>query len=337
MNPSSNGKRAGMTLLELMLVMLLMALILGGGVSVFSSLDLGKRQAAGLVRNVLRSAQNTAIASAGPARVRLDKKAGLLWAESLATVGTYRFENQSVEGFGPAGEAYPEDFDPRGYTGACFRPAGKLKSKLEIPIQRDAGFDFTLGFSLECVIFRESEGGGRVLSIGANETPTVALDLSPNGTLRGRFRTRVGDALSDKPGGSVLVTSAPGLVPVGRWMQVRMRYDRARFELLLDGVLVAAQEEEHYVWKVEAPLVLSDPALPFPGRIDELVIGALVAGAPERLPQTVQFSADSPALVQFAASGGLDRELHGEAPRITLEFADGVRESILVGLFGTVE
>ena len=76
-----------MTLLELMLVMLLMALILGGGLSVFSSLDLGKRQAAGLVRNVLRSAQNTAIATAGPARVRLDKLAGRLWAESSALLG----------------------------------------------------------------------------------------------------------------------------------------------------------------------------------------------------------------------------------------------------------
>jgi len=326
-----------MTLLELMLVMFLLALIVGGGVSAFSSLDLGKRQAAGMVRNVLRSAQNTAIATSGPARVRLDKAGGRLWAESLVTVGTYRFEGQSVEGFGPAGEAYPEDFDPRGYTGACFRPAGRLKSRLVIPIERDAGFDFTLGFSVACAIFREGESGGRVLSIGANETPTVALDLSSNGMLRARFRTRVGDALSDKPGGEVTLRSEAGLVPSGRWMQVCMRYDRAHFELLLDGVLVATEEEEHYVWRVEEPLVLSDPALPFPGRIDELVLGALVAGEPERLPQTVQFTADSPALVQFAASGGLDREVHSQTPRITLEFADGVRETILVGFFGTVE
>jgi len=326
-----------MTLLELMLVMMLLALILGSGLGVFASLDLGKRQAAGLVRNVLRSAQNTAIATSGPARVRFDKTAGTLWAESLVTVGTYRFEGQSVEGFGPPGEAFPEDFDPRGFTGACFRPAGKLKSKLVIPIERDPAFDFTLGFSITCAIYRETEGGGRILFVGASDTPTVALDLSANGMLRARFRTRVGDALSDKPGGQVTATSEAGLVPIGRWMQVCMRYDRAHFELLLDGVLIATQDEEHYVWKVEAPLTLSDPALPFPGRIDELVIAALVDAPPEHLPQTVHFTPDTPPVIQFAASGGLDREAHAEAPRITLEFNDGARETVLVGLFGNVE
>jgi len=326
-----------MTLLELLAVMFILALVLGGGLGYFSSLDLGRRQAAGLVRNVLRSAQNTAIASGAPARVRIDKVKNALWAESLATVGTYHFEQQSITGFGPAGTAEPEHFDERGFVGACFRPGGVLGAEAEIPLERDPACDFTHGFSLECALFRETENSGRVFSLGSSESPTLALELGKNGALRARMRTRTGDATSDRPGGTVILQSEPGLVPVGRWMKVRMRYDRARFELLLDGALVDFEEEESFVWRVDAPLVLSDAALPFPGRIDNLVIAAMVVGDPSILPESMHFVPDVPAVVQFAASGGLDRERHRDPPRIGLEYKDGSRETVTVGLYGTVE
>ncbi len=337
MKREPNGGRAGMTLLELMLVMFLMALILGGGVGLFSALDLGRRQAAGQVRTVLRSAQNTAIASGAPARVRLDVGTGRLWAESLTTVATYHFEDRSVTGYGPAGAAEPEHFDERGYVGACFRPAGRRGARAEVPLENDPACDLTLGFSLELALFRETEDGGRILALGPAESPTLALDLGKNGALRAIVRLRSGDARSETPGGSVVLRSEPGLVPVGRWMLVRLRYDRARLELLLDGALVASQPEEGFVWKVDAPLVLSDGALPFPGRLDSLVVGAMVAGEPSALSESVRFTADSPATIQFAPSGGLDRELHTDPPRIGLEFTDGSRETVWVGLYGTVE
>jgi prepilin-type N-terminal cleavage/methylation domain-containing protein len=350
------GGRAGMTLLELMLVMFLLALILGGGVGLFTALDFGKRQAAGLVRNVLRSAQNTAIASGSPARVRIDRASGAIRGESLVTVGTYHFEGKSLTGHGPAGSAEPEDFDERGFVGACYRPAGRLKAQAEIPLERDPAFDFTLGFSIECALYRETHDGGRVFSLGPPEAPTVALELGKNGALRARMRTRLAataaaaggtsggptagstdDVPSDRAGGGVILQSEPGLVPVGRWMQARLRYDRARLELLLDGAIVASEDEDSYVWRVDAPLVLSDRALPFPGRIDSLVIAAMVAGEPTKLPESVRFTADAPERVQFAAGGGLDRAVHVEPPRIGLEFTDGSRTTVWVGLYGSVE
>lgn len=326
-----------MTLLELVIVMFLLALILGGGVGFFSSLDFGKAQAAGLVRNVLRSAQNSAIATGAPTRVRIDTVEGSIQGEALVTVGTYHFEDQSLKGFGPAGMAEPEDFDERGFVGDCFHPGGRLRAAGEIPLENDAGFDFTYGFSIECALYRETGGGGRVYSIGPTGTPTVALELGKNGALRARLRTRLGEAGSERAGGSVILQSEPGLVPVGRWMRVRVRYDRARFELLLDDTLVAFEEQDSYVWKIDAPLVLSDPSLPFPGRIDNLVMASMVVGEPSVLPETVQFASDSPPVVQFAASGGLDRRKHTDPPRIGLDFQDGSRETVVVGLYGTVE
>lgn len=328
---------AGMTLLELVLVMFLLALVLGGGVGLFASLDLGKLQAAGLVRSVLRSAQNAAIASGAPARVRLDVATGTLRAEGLVTVGTYHFEERRITGFGPAGTAEPEDFDEHGFVGACFRPAGKLRAVAEIPLQRDPACDFTHGFALACALYRETASGGRVLTLGPPEAPTLALELGSDGSLRGRMLLRQGEAISERRGGSVIIRSEPGLVAIGRWMQVGMRYDRARFELLLDNVRIAAEEQDAFVWRVDAPLVLSDEAVPFPGRIDSLVLQAMVVGEPDALPDSVSFAPGAPKVVQFAASGGLDRGAHFDPPRIALDFQDGSRQTVLVGLYGTVE
>ena len=55
------------TLLELILVMMVLAIVMGGGLGLFAALDVGKRQATGLVKNVLRTAQNSAIARQSPA------------------------------------------------------------------------------------------------------------------------------------------------------------------------------------------------------------------------------------------------------------------------------
>jgi prepilin-type N-terminal cleavage/methylation domain-containing protein len=329
--------RRGMTLLELILVMFILALVLGAGVGTLSSFDLGERQAAGLVRTVLRSAQNTAIASTAPARVRIDPAAGRLHAESIVTVATYAFEARRVEGYGPAGGAEPELFDPRGFVGDCVRSRGLPRETAEIPLARDPACDFTLGFSVACALFRETAAGGRVLTLGLPERPLLQLDLGASGALRARFRTRLGDATADRPGGEVVIETAPGLVPVGRWVQVRLLYDRARFDLLLDGTLVASEESDAYVWRIEGPLVLFEGAVPFPGRIDSLVLGAMVAGEPAVLPETVRFAAGVPRTVQFVASGGLSRAVHREPPRIALEFEDGSRQTLVVGLYGTVE
>jgi len=326
-----------MTLLELLLVMFILALVLGGGVGLFASLDLGRRQASGVVRNVIRSAQNTAMASGAPARVRLDLEQGELWAEALQVVGTYQFEERSVEGYGPQGKTGPDWFDPLGFVGAAFHPAGLRGATAEIPIESDPAFDFTLGFALECALLRERETGGRVLSIGAAESATLALELGANGSLRARFRARIGGPESERPGGQVILQSEPGLLPVQRWTRVRMQYDRAAFTLFVDGALVAVEQSDAYVWKVDGPLILSDDQAPFPGKLDALVVSAMLAGERARLPDSVRFTVSSPTTIQFRSGGGLDRGYHVDPPRITLELADGSSQLVTVGFYGTVE
>ena len=49
------------------------------------------------------------------------------------------------------------------------------------------------------------------------------------------------------------------------------------------------------------------------------------------------FTEDCPPVVEFVAGGALDPAVHAGPVTIGLEFADGRREDILVGLYGTVE
>ncbi len=326
-----------MTLLELILVMFILALVLGGGLGLFAALDLGKHQAVGLVKSVVRSAQNTAIARTAPARVRIERAAGTIQAESLLVVGTYQFEGRGLAGFGPEGKTDPELFSEQGFVGAAFHPAGRFGSTAEIPVTRDTAFDFTRGFALECAILRETESSGRILSLGAADPATLSLELNQGGALRASFRARLGDASSNRAGGKVIVQSEPGVVPVGRWTRVRMLYDRERFELLVDGAVVGSLVAHDFVWKTDGPLVLSDGTLPFAGKIDALVLAAMVAGEPAVLPDDVRFTEDTPERIEFEAGGALDRRFHADPPRIGIEYKDGSRATIVVGLYGTVE
>src|SRR5262245_33568151 len=96
--PRKRARKLGFTLLELLLVMAILAVVAGGAMGMFAALDVGKRQAAGLVKNSLRSAANSAIARTAPARVRIDAKQGTLTPMALTVVGTWQFERHALAG-----------------------------------------------------------------------------------------------------------------------------------------------------------------------------------------------------------------------------------------------
>jgi hypothetical protein len=324
-----------MTLLELLLVMAILAVVLGTGLGVFSSLDFGKRQARGFVKNVLRSAQNSAIARQAPARVHIDVARNTITAEAMAVVGTWRFENKRIEGVSgldgevSGGTLFVED----GFLGDALYFDGNAGTLAEIPVQLDPAFDFTDGFSIECELRREDAGGGKPISVGE----IAGIDVTNEGRVRGWFIPRVEEKGEFKPGGPVRIESEAGLAPVGEWMRVKLEYDRANLVLTVDGLPVASYDETAAVWPIERPLILSARSFPFHGAIDDLVISCVIASEETALPDSVAFSADTPRDVWFGPGGGLDRARHPGPAILTLEFEDGHREQILVGAYGTVD
>ena len=320
-----------MTLLELILVMFLLAVLFGGGLGMFASLDLGAGQAAGLVKNVLRSAHNTAIASRAPARVRIDREAGALQAQALQVVGTWRFEDRRLAGGNDLlGRVDPELFVRDGYLGDALSFTDRRGSVGTIPVDLDPAFDFTDGFAIECVVRHEGLGGGRLLSVAS----AVTIELGQAGEVRGRVQgAKEEDGLL---GGAFTVTSRPGVVAPMRWTRVRLSYDRYELVLAIDDARVAVLRETAAVIPIDGPLVLSDPRRPFPGSVDDLVVSALVAGESAELADSVQLVV-APEAVHFAPGGGLDRRHHAAPVRLVLGFDDGRRTELGVGFYGTVE
>jgi len=323
-----------MTLLELLLTMVLLGVLLGMGVGVFSSLDFSKRSALALVQNVVRSARNSAVARAAPARVRIDVATGTLAAAALDVAGTWRFESEELDGaFDLAGRLQGADLVDGGYLGRALQLAHGRISYAELDVQDDPGFDLREGFSIDCAVELDDLQSGGVLDCGG----AAGVVLAGSGLLRAWFAPEVtATGGTPRSGGRILIESQPGALSAGHWQRLRFEYDRRIARLLVDGVVVARTEETAPVWRIEGPLRLGDPHGSIQGRLDDLVVAVVAESEAAVLPKSVKLGPDAPAEVRFDARGHLDREVHAGPIAFQLAFDDGASQMVHVGLYGTV-
>lgn len=328
----------GLTLIELVLVMGLISVVVGIGLGAFSSIDPGRRAAVGLVQNLVRTAHNTAVARRAPARVRIDPADGTIVAEGMDVLGTWHFEGFGLEGGdGLDGIVVGADdlSDAEGYLGGCLDfSASPRGARLEVPVQDDPAFEPREGFSLELSLRPSREGTGRVLSLGG----VVELDVAAGGALQASFRRRRSDDLGrTTAGGWVRATTGGGALRPERWSRVAVHYDRRALRVVVDGVQLAVEASEEDVAPLAGPLQIGGETGVFPGRVDELAIAVVTGEVESRLPETVRFRKATPRSIDFVAGGALDPSRHPGPVEIELEFQDGTRDRVLVGIYGTVE
>lgn len=333
---AARSSRAGITLLELLLVMGLLATVFGAGLGLFAALDLEQRQAAGVVKEALRTARESALSRQAPARVRVDAAAGTLEPMRLLVIGTWAFERGDVPGqvegaFGLDGAATGGTWVEDGWIGDALSLAGD--GLVEIPVQDEPDWDLRDGFRIELALRRDDTGGGRLLRLGG----AVGLDVGAAGGVRAWF-TPVLEEEGDVPraAGRVQIESDPAVVPPGRWVRLVLAYDRRTLTLIADGVPRVELEETRPVWTIDDFLVLSDEDRPFPGTVDSLVVSAMAVDQPLRLPESVRLEG-APPEVRFGPDGALERGAHDGPVELTLVFEGGTRETITVGVYGTIE
>lgn len=335
----TRSNRRGFTLLELILVMGIIGVVAGVGLGMFASFDPGRRAAVGLVQNVLRQAQQSAVARRAPAVVRFDTKSGKLTAEALEVAGTWHFESPALEGArGVDGEPFdfPGEYLARdGYTGKALNLArGGRRARVEIPLTDDPLLDPRRGFALEVALRPEALAASKVIDLGK----VVTLAIRRDGGLDGKVVTRRIDELGRAVAGpAVAVRSGPGAMRPGRWTRVLLVYDRRELVLSADGVVLATRGEDRELWDLGGPLVLGGDDGPWRGALDQLVLSTVVADEAYELPPTVTFDPRTPPLIRFLAGGGLDPALHAGPVEFGLTFDDGGGEAVLVNLFGTIE
>ena len=344
--------RAGVTLIELLIVMGLLATVFGVGLGAFAALDVEQRQAAGVVKETLRAARGAALSFRTPARVRIDSGSGSLEASRLEVIGTWAFErgpvaSQVAGAFGLDGLAEGGAWTSDGWIGDALSLAGD--GRVEVPIRGHSEWDFRDGFSIRIAVRRDDTGGGHLLRIGR----TLGLDVGARGELRAWIVPALDGSVArgggtdaeatgsvhpngGRAGGRVVLETEAGVVPPGQWVRLRFSYDRRAMELAADSIPRARRELEQPVWVLDGPLVLSDEERPFPGAVDALVISAMVVDEPRHLPDSVHFGA-VPKEVRFGPDGSLERPFHTGPVELQLEFDEGGTEVITVGIYGTIE
>lgn len=329
---------AGMTLIELMLVMGLIAVMMGMGLGAFATLDPGRRAALGQVTSLLRTAHNTAVALGAPARVTLDRKTGEILTVGMRVVGTWHFEDETLSGsdgidgvFLGSGSLLDDDgFMGRGlsFDGA---PAG---ARAEFPVQDDPAFDLTDGFSLEISYKPEHLVGAQLIEIG----DAFQLQTTAGGGLSATLYRREVDALGQpRRGGRVGVQAGGGALRPDQWNHVRCVYDKRTLRLLVNGVPLASTASDVSVWNVEGPLLVGGGTTLPSGILDRLVLAVVVGSEKGVLPLGVDFTPQTPPSVEFMAGGGLDPTVHLRPVEVGLDFGEGGVEIIRVNVYGTVE
>jgi len=329
--------RAGLTLLELLLVMSILGVVLGMGIGVFASIDPGRHAAVGALKSALRRAQNSALVRRAPAELRIDAEARTLVPVALEVLGTWHFEGEGLEGaFGLAGTSSGGRPVDDGYLGRALSFADEAAGAgVTVPVQDDPSFDFTQGFAIELCLRLERPATAHALRIG----DVIGVHVTSAAALRAWFVPELeSDEGERTPGEHVVLETGPGALATGRWARVRVAYDRRRLTVEVDGLLAAELAAEAPVWgPLLAPLVISGGRVPLPGAIDRLVLGAWSAGERAVLPDGVSFAPGTPAAVHYDAAGRLDRRAHSEPVVLELELADGERSVVRATRLGAVE
>lgn len=321
----------GMTLLELLLVMVLMGVVMGFGIGGFAAFDPGSGAAIETVRGALRSAVNKAKSERAPAVVRIDRTNSVVTPRGLGVVGTWHFEESAMQGaFGISGLSTGTNL-AKGYLGAAVEfPAG-INARVEFDIQKDPSFEFSEGFAIECLIAPEGGSSAHAISVGN----VFGLYVLSTGAIRAWFVSADAEGESS---GRVVLDSDPALLLPGQFTRVRIEYDRQRLMIWVEGVFVSELEASERVAPIQAPLLLGGGKKAFVGRIDELVLSAWEAGDPRPLPELVVFDANStPEEIWFDAAGHLDSLRHPKPIELTIIHDDGKRQTARVGRWGTIE
>lgn len=329
----------GLTLLELMLVIVIMGIVSGVAIGAFASFDPGGSAARGLVANALRQARNDAIAHGATARVLIDPGMRTVRTEGYAVCGTWRFETQALAGPNGAnglangfeGSFLTDD----GYIGrALDLGRGGPGANAKFDVGSDPVFDVRGGFRLSFAVMPRELRDSDLIDHGGVVTAKARRDGSVEFGLTTRREDRMGRASA---GETVKLRTTPAVLVPDRWTMIELRYDRRRVVATANGVPVAARGENRELWDIARTLTVGGGRGRWNGCVDDVVLATTRTSETLELPGSVEFTADAPFEVRFDEGGRLDPIEHAGPVEIEL-LVDGERmQTLLVQRVGTVE
>ncbi len=319
------GREQGLTIIELLVVMGLIAVLSGIGVGMMRKRDsnLTTEVNGRLLRSILRQARNSAKTSGAGVVVRLDPEENLVEASPISLGGCWHFEDETGSRNMQIQSAVELVDD--GWMGRALKLSGG-----SIDLGNSPFFEATQGFRLRFKL-KPDAGSKGVLIKRQNG---FKLTLTEEGAIRGEI-------IAGKQNQTVSLKTRPGLVTADRWQDVSFIYDRLEMAIEIDGVQYAAKAEHRRLFvDPKAHLLVGGDS--FKGLLDELRYDVALDGKIEEFTTGVDVVAGADLIVRFDGNGRLDKRFHkkpvtlilqGDAPD---EESDPVREEIRIEFTGVI-
>jgi prepilin-type N-terminal cleavage/methylation domain-containing protein len=307
--------RRGVTLLELLAVIVIISMLLGFAVFYMQSAnrDLGVVASVNHVAGLFRLAHQHARTTSSPAWVVLDTRGNSAYVLLKETVGEWHLE-PDAKGGGTGAGAFGRDAaitggkSVPGRVGQGLELSGSGSVRCpEVPLQ-----DPSQGIAIELWFLRlPGRSRGILARVGAEIEIAAETD--------GQISARVG-ALSVRSGNQLRL-------PLDTWCHVQMIFSGRDLRLLLNripaGIAVGAG-----AWTPGQPLVVGDPKSGVTGVVDEIRVGLILPQERYTLPSEVTFElpagfplpADGAVVVGYDAEGRLD-------PAFGRAFSFGIKSS----------
>jgi hypothetical protein len=339
-------------MVEILVVMAIISVLMGFGIGMFQSLGAGGKfaQADGTVRGTIRAVRFSS--QSWPAALVVDSAQNLVYGLEFRTVASCSFE-------APVGDDTTPGVIGLSYKHGTIRGDGVLKP---YPFgHTGGGLGFESGGTVDFGNFSEYDlVEGVSLSLWVYPTVNGQMDLVRKGASYG-IRLRRGPGAPIVEGFLNLAEEADGqarpsrqnfLLPdfpltLNRWHRVVLNYDRTAMTISIDsfgrGPLLRLRQAEtrRIVPDREAPLTVGGDDGPVVGRVDDMIVAGILAGADRPLPTEVTIKprglkGEVKTWQLRFRDGKLDPEFHRAEEDITLLF--GGREfEIRVNLMGEIE
>lgn len=328
--------------MELLAVMSIIAVLMGIGVGIFSKLNVSKFAAVGIVRNALRSARESAMASGMPVTLVCDPEDNKMVDLSVAPLAHFQFEDFSDGGTGSANTLGAFDIKAQ-LNGAVVAAGGRVSGGLFLNkkgayasanLGGNAGYAFTDGIAADADVYVEEFANCSLIK----RAKQFHIGITADGAAEAEISLAEDVGPDAKPAGTLVAMSAPGALVEKSWHRIGFIYDRTSLTLHIDGVPVSTRVSKRGepVVRDESPLEMGSQKVAFRGRLDGVKLGAVSPGEGIPLPRQVSFGFKNIKLaVHFLPDGRLDPGWHKSPVEIPLEFPENIKKSVTVGVYGT--
>lgn len=325
--PGTWNPRRGVTLIEMVTVIVILSLLLGLSIALFrnANRDLGVRASANHFVSLLRAVHDEARTRNSPAWIVIDVEENSCYAMTKETVGEWHFEDTVTTGaFGKNGRVTGGTLVP-GRVGNAMQFSGSTTVECgEIPIYAD-----DQGVVIEFWYYRTNLPARKQSLCAIGSQVELSVEAS------GRLTAKCGDVIF----GSGDVT----LRFTDRWYFIELVYDGREAQLFVNGALLGSKAGKMQ-WAKGQSLTIGAAKNGCTGILDEFRVSLLFPRERYVLPSESKWELPNgyvPAgkkefVIHFDSEGRLDPRKHGQPLRFTIKSPSESRE-IILNLTGLVQ